>query len=75
LGSLLLSQDRSEELRADYEDILATLGQPVMGFICQGCRQKLPEHLFRCPSCESWDVVRREQGPQGPLFDRAPGAA
>ena len=63
LGALLLAQDRSEELRADYQDILGTLGRPAMGFMCGTCRQKLPEHLFRCPSCEGWDSVRREEQP------------
>lgn len=60
LGTLLLQQDRTEELRADYQQILGTLGQPVMGFLCAGCRQKLPEHLFRCPACGQWGRVRRE---------------
>lgn len=61
LGVLLLAQDRSEELRADYQEILATLGAPMMGFACTACRQKLPEHAFRCPSCGGWDTVRREE--------------
>ncbi|HME92084.1 MAG TPA: tetratricopeptide repeat protein [Myxococcaceae bacterium] len=61
LGALLLSENRSEELRADYREILATLGKPALGFGCASCRQKLPEHLFRCPSCEEWDTVRREE--------------
>lgn len=60
LGALLLAQDRSEELRADYQEILGTLGQAAMAFRCDACRQKLPEHVFRCPSCESWDTVVRE---------------
>ncbi|MFZ5469655.1 MAG: tetratricopeptide repeat protein [Myxococcota bacterium] len=61
LGALLLAQDRSEELRADYREILGTLGQPPLGFACVGCRQSLPEHLFRCPSCETWGSVRRQR--------------
>ncbi len=64
LGVLLLQGDRSEELKVDYEQILGTLGQPTLGFICEQCRQKLPEHLFRCPSCQVWDTVRREVRPQ-----------
>jgi lipopolysaccharide assembly protein B len=60
LGALLLAQDRSEELRADYEEILGTLGQPATAFVCAACKQKLPEHFFRCPACEAWDTVRRE---------------
>lgn len=61
LGALLLSEDRSEELRADYREILATLGKPTLGFGCSACRQKLPEHMFRCPSCGEWDAIRREE--------------
>ncbi len=60
LGALLLEYDRSEELRADYQEILGALGKPAMGFACTLCRQKLPEHAFRCPSCERWDSVLRE---------------
>jgi lipopolysaccharide biosynthesis regulator YciM len=65
LGGLLLAQGRSEELRADYEQILGTLGQPATAFVCSACAQKLPEHVFRCPSCEAWDAVKREtEGPR-----------
>lgn len=60
LGELLLAEDRSEELRADYRDILGALGQPGTAFVCASCRQKLPELAFRCPSCEEWGTVRRE---------------
>lgn len=60
LGVLLLSRDRSEELRAEYARILGTLGQPALAFACDDCRQRLPELTFRCPSCGAWDRVRRE---------------
>ena len=60
LGTLLLEHDRSEEVRADYEEILGTLGQPALGFGCSACRQRVPEHLFRCPGCGAWDTVRRD---------------
>ncbi|HLL52477.1 MAG TPA: hypothetical protein VK447_02965, partial [Myxococcaceae bacterium] len=63
LGALLLSRDSSEELRADYQEILGTLGQPVLGFACGWCGQRLPEHVFRCPACEGWGAVRREELP------------
>jgi lipopolysaccharide biosynthesis regulator YciM len=60
LGVLLLSRDRSEELRAEYAQVLGTLGQPALAFACDECRQRLPELTFRCPSCGAWDRVRRE---------------
>jgi lipopolysaccharide assembly protein B len=62
LGSLLLAHGRTEELRNEYRELLATLGAPVMGFSCSACRAPLPDFAFRCPSCESWDTVRREVG-------------
>jgi lipopolysaccharide biosynthesis regulator YciM len=62
LGGLLLAQNRAEDLMLEYRELLATLGQPALGFVCQACHQKLPEHLFRCPACEEWDAIRRENG-------------
>lgn len=61
LGNLLLAQGRAEEMRKDYSEILSTLGEPALGFACTSCRQRLPEHAFRCPSCEEWDTIRREE--------------
>lgn len=63
LGALLLVQNRAEELRAAYEEILGTMGQPALGFACRGCGEKLAEHSFRCPLCGAWDQVYRD-GPQ-----------
>jgi lipopolysaccharide biosynthesis regulator YciM len=68
LGALLLAQNRAEDLLVEYRELLATLGQPALAFVCDACRQKLPEHVFRCPSCEEWDVVRRENGSSPPLI-------
>ncbi len=61
LGALLLAQDRSDELRADYQEILGRLGDPAMGFACSHCRHRLPEFRFRCPMCETWDAIAREE--------------
>jgi lipopolysaccharide biosynthesis regulator YciM len=66
LGNLLLAQGRAEELRQDYRDILSTLGEPALAFLCRSCRQRLPEFVFRCPSCEEWDKVRREDDERPP---------
>ncbi len=60
LGRLLVEGGPSDELRADYLEILGALGQPTTAFACQLCRQKLPDHRFRCPACEAWDSVARE---------------
>ncbi|MDQ3265714.1 MAG: tetratricopeptide repeat protein [Myxococcota bacterium] len=65
LGVLLLALDRSEEVRADYEEILGTLGQAPLGFVCRACGQKQPQRAHRCPSCGEWDTVAREDG-EGP---------
>lgn len=62
LGSLLLQLDRSDELRADYAEILGTWGQAPLEFICSACTQKIPEHRFRCPACGEWDTIVREEG-------------
>jgi lipopolysaccharide biosynthesis regulator YciM len=64
LGTLLLEHDRSEEMRADYEEILGTLGQQPAAFRCGACRQNLPDHTFRCPACEGWDTIYREIDPR-----------
>lgn len=61
LGALLLQQDRSEELKADYQEILGALGEPGMAFMCRECRQMLPEFVFRCPGCGAWDTVTRKE--------------
>jgi lipopolysaccharide biosynthesis regulator YciM len=66
LGALLLAQDRSDEVRAEYQELLGTLGQPPMGFVCKACRQKLLEHAFRCPACQAWDTVAREDAEPAP---------
>ncbi len=60
LGALLLAQDRSDELRADYQEILGRLGDPAMGFVCSHCGHRLPEFRFRCAICETWDAIARE---------------
>lgn len=72
LGRMLLDSGPSEALRADYREILDTLGQPTTAFVCASCGQKLPEHVFRCPACETWDSVSRE-GAITNLTTLAPG--
>ncbi|MBX5481079.1 MAG: tetratricopeptide repeat protein [Myxococcaceae bacterium] len=53
---------RGEEGGAgQWPGILDPLGTPAMAFACTACRQKLPEHAFRCPSCEAWGTVRRAE--------------
>jgi lipopolysaccharide biosynthesis regulator YciM len=61
LMAALLAAGRFEELRADYGEILGAPGSRAAEFLCSVCRQKLPEHLFRCPTCDSWGSIRRER--------------
>lgn len=67
LGALLLAHERTLAVRGDHQQILETLGTPVMTFSCSSCRQKLPEHAFRCPSCEAWNTVRRDEPTLTPM--------
>lgn len=63
LGAMLLELDRSDELRADYAEMLGSWGKPPLGFVCRQCGQSLVEHSFRCPQCGAWDAVARESNP------------
>ena len=60
LGALLLSQDGSDELRADYREMLGTLGRPALAFVCRQCHQRLAQYGFRCTYCGEWDSVQRD---------------
>jgi lipopolysaccharide assembly protein B len=65
LEAMLLAHDRSAEVRVDYQQMLGRLGDATLGFLCRSCQHRLPELRFRCPVCEAWDTVAREEpGPR-----------
>jgi lipopolysaccharide biosynthesis regulator YciM len=59
VGELLLAGGPVESLRDAYRDVLRTLGEPVLAFICRGCQAKFPAFSFRCPGCGAWDHLER----------------
>jgi lipopolysaccharide assembly protein B len=69
VGALLLASGPVESLRDAYRDVLRTLGEPVLAFVCQGCQAKFPVFSFRCPGCGAWDALARAPSQE---FDQAP---
>ena len=59
LGELLLAGGPVESLRDAYRDVLRTLGEPVLAFVCRACQAKFPAFSFRCPGCGGWDQLAR----------------
>jgi lipopolysaccharide assembly protein B len=69
VGELLLAGGPVESLRDAYRDVLRTLGEPVLAFVCQSCQAKFPAFSFRCPGCGAWDALARAPSQE---FDQAP---
>jgi len=72
VGELLLAGGPVESLRDAYRDVLRTLGEPVLAFICRGCQAKFPTFSFRCPGCGAWDHLGRAPSQE---FDQAAAQA
>ena len=72
LGELLLASGPVESLRDAYRDVLRTLGEPVLAFICRSCQAKFPAFSFRCPGCGAWDHLERARSQE---FDQAAARA
>lgn len=68
LGALLLARGPMESLRDAYRDVLRTLGEPVLAFVCGTCQAKFQAFSFRCPGCGAWDQLARAPSQE---FDRA----
>jgi len=68
LGELLLARGPAESVRDAYRDVLRTLGEPVLAFVCRGCQAKFQAFSFRCPGCGAWDQLARAPSQE---FDRA----
>jgi lipopolysaccharide assembly protein B len=72
VGELLLAGGPVESLRDAYRDVLRTLGEPVLAFICRACQAKFPVFSFRCPGCGAWDQLGRAPSQE---FDQAAARA
>ena len=72
VGELLLAGGPVESLRDAYRDVLRTLGEPVLAFICRACQAKFPVFSFRCPGCGAWDHLDRAPSQE---FDRTAARA
>jgi len=72
VGELLLAGGPVESLRDAYRDVLRTLGEPVLAFICRACQAKFPVFSFRCPGCGAWDHLGRAPSQE---FDQAAARA
>jgi lipopolysaccharide biosynthesis regulator YciM len=72
VGELLLAGGPVESLRDAYRDVLRTLGEPVLAFVCRGCQAKFPAFSFRCPGCGAWDHLGRAESQE---FDQASARA
>ncbi|MGO8971128.1 MAG: tetratricopeptide repeat protein [Myxococcaceae bacterium] len=72
VGELLLAGGPVESLRDAYRDVLRTLGEPVLAFVCRACQAKFPAFFFRCPGCGAWDQLGRARSQE---FDQAAARA
>jgi lipopolysaccharide biosynthesis regulator YciM len=68
VGALLLASGPLESVRDAYRDVLQTLGEPVLAFVCGACQAKFPAFSFRCPGCGAWDGLARAPSQE---FDQA----
>jgi lipopolysaccharide biosynthesis regulator YciM len=68
LGELLLAGGPVESVRDAYREVLRSLGEPVLAFVCQACQAKFPAFSFRCPGCGAWDQLARAPSQE---FDQA----
>lgn len=57
LGRILLASGSVEEVRREYEDLLAALVRPMKSFQCAQCGFETPEMEWKCPQCQRWDTI------------------
>ena len=55
LGQILLEAGMADEVRQQYQELLATLSSDAPVIRCKVCHQPAREIRWRCPSCNSWD--------------------
>jgi lipopolysaccharide biosynthesis regulator YciM len=55
LGQILLEAGMADEVRQQYQELLAALSSDAPVIRCNVCHQPAREIRWRCPSCNSWD--------------------
>jgi lipopolysaccharide assembly protein B len=55
LGQILLEAGMADEVRQQYQELLAALSSDAPVLRCNVCHQPAREIRWRCPSCNSWD--------------------
>ncbi|RMG14961.1 MAG: tetratricopeptide repeat protein [Deltaproteobacteria bacterium] len=59
LGRLLLEEDMSQELRAQFGAVLDAMGERS-AFVCEVCGHGVERLRWRCPRCGAWDSFQRK---------------
>ncbi len=56
-GQMLLNRGASEDILADYGEIIEGLNIPYLRFRCFQCGFEPNELLWQCPQCNQWDTI------------------
>lgn len=56
-GRMFLNKGASEDILADYGEIIEGLNVPYLRFRCVQCGFEPNELLWQCPQCNRWDTI------------------
>ena len=56
-GRMFLNKGASEDILADYGEIIEGLNVPYLRFRCVQCGFEPNELLWQCPQCNQWDTI------------------
>jgi len=56
-GQMFLNKGASEDILADYGEIIEGLNVPYLRFRCVQCGFEPNELLWQCPQCNQWDTI------------------
>ena len=56
-GQMFLNKGASEDILADYGEIIEGLNVPYLRFRCVQCGFEPDELLWQCPQCNQWDTI------------------
>ena len=56
-GQMFLKRGASEDILADYGEIIQGLNVPYLRFRCVQCGFEPNELLWQCPQCNQWDTI------------------